>query len=80
MIENVLVKLWDIIVSLLGVIENVWSWLSQNIKIEIAWLKIPFLLPDGISIDLGWSLLDFFGVGIIAILILWIIKALIPAG
>lgn len=77
---NILNELWNLIVALMGQMERVWGWLSEDIKIEISWLKLPVLLPDGLIINLGFSLLSVFGVGIIAILLLWVVKALVPLG
>lgn len=76
--DNIINELWNLIISLIEQMSKVWSWLSNDIKINISWLKIPLLLPNGININLGFSLLSFFGVGIIIILLLWVIKALVP--
>lgn len=78
--DNIINELWNLIISLIGQMERVWGWLSTDIKINIPWIKIPLLLPDGLNINLGFNLLSMFGVGIIVILLLWVVKALVPLG
>lgn len=78
--ENIIYELWNLIISLIEQMGRVWGWLSNDIVINISWLKIPLLFPDGININLGFNLLSFFGVGIIVILLLWVVKALVPMG
>lgn len=78
--NNIINELWNLIISLIEQMGKVWSWLSNDIVIKISWLRIPLLFPDGIDINLGFNLLSFFGVGIIVILILWVVKALVPMG
>lgn len=78
--DNVINELWSLIIKLIGQMERVWGWLSNDIKIETGWLKIPLILPNGLNLNLPFSLLDMFGIGIIAIIVLWVIKALVPLG
>lgn len=78
--DNILAELWDLVELLIGQMSRVWGWVSNDIVINVPWLKIPLLFPEGIDINLGFNLLSFFGVGIIVILVLWVVKALVPMG
>lgn len=75
---NILKSLWDLVNGFGSVINRVWDWLFEPLVISIEWFKIPVLLPDGVNISTGIIPIAFFGVGIFAILVLWLIKALVP--
>lgn len=75
---NILKSLWDLINGFGSVINGIWDWLFDPLVIKISWLKIPIILPEGVNIDTGIVPIAFFGVGIFAILVLWLVKALVP--
>lgn len=78
--DKILITLWDLIEALVKNMSMLWDWLSQDIKINISWLKIPVILPDGIDISLGFSFLSVFGAGITILILLWVVKSLVPLG
>lgn len=78
--DNILVTLWNLIQNLIENMAMLWDWLSQDITIKLSWLKIPLIFPDGINISLGFSFLSVFGAGIIALILLWVVKSLVPLG
>lgn len=70
--------LWDLSITLIESIGKAWNWLSNDIKLDIPWFRIPYLLPDGISLSFGFSALELLGASLITLLIFWVAKALIP--
>lgn len=75
---NIILEIWNIVEGLGSVINDVWDWMLKPVVISINWFKIPLLLPNGVHINTGITPIAFFGVGILAILVLWIVKALVP--
>lgn len=75
--ENIFENLWDIAISIIKNIGKVWEWLNNDISVNIP-IKIPVILPDGISLSFGYSPLELIGTGILVLLGLWLVKSLIP--
>ena len=71
--------LFDLILTLAENINRLWEWLSQPINISLGF-KIPLIFPNGININLGYSIIDFLGAGILVLALLWVIKSLVPLG
>lgn len=70
--------LWNLAIRMLEAIGEAWNWLAEDIKLEITWLKLPLILPNGVSINLGFSALELLGASLITLLIIWVVKALVP--
>lgn len=75
---NIFKSLWDLLTGVGSVISDVWEWLFEPLILNIEWLKIPVLLPDGIIINMGIVPIELFGVSIFVLLALWLVKALVP--
>lgn len=75
--ENIFLNLWEIAETLIKNINRVWQWLNDEINFNIP-IKIPVILPDGITVSLGYSPLELIGAGILVLLGLWVIKSIVP--
>lgn len=78
--NNFIESIYNMAVGLIEVIGVVWNWLSDPLKIDIPLLRNIPLVGGWFNISLNYSPLEFIGVGILVLLILWIIKSLIPLG
>lgn len=70
--------LWDVVMTMIAAIGSAWEWLSKPLELNIGWLKIPLILPDGLVIKMSWSPIALLGGSILLLLGLWLVKALVP--
>lgn len=76
--NGILATLWRVVMSLIENISKAWDFLSEPLKINIGWLKIPLIFPNGITFDTGIVPIHLIG-GSILVLLAWrLVKALIP--
>ncbi|MEM1974265.1 MAG: hypothetical protein QXN68_05705 [Thermoplasmata archaeon] len=63
--------LWDTAVLLLSVIGDVWEWLSNEVSLGFTVFGWEINLATFVPIE-------FLGYGILALLLIWFIKGLVP--
>lgn len=76
--ENILSELWNLILTLLEYISNVFDWLFKPLELSIDIpITIPYLLENGISWswDLGVTPVSLLGVGLVGLVIYWLVWA-----
>jgi len=69
--ENILGNLWDIAITLIENINNVWDWLNEPFYIGFELFGFTISLGSFVPIHL-------IGTGIIVLLGFWVIKSLLP--
>lgn len=69
--ENIIVNLWNIAISLIENISRVWQWLNEPFTIGFSLFGFDISLGTFVPINL-------IGTGIIALLGFWVIKSLLP--
>lgn len=76
----ILQTLWDLVITLIEKMQGLWTYISSPFKLDLSFLKIPFLLPNGLVYTFSFSILDLLGVSITVLISLWVIKSLVPLG
>lgn len=76
--NNILISLWDIVITLIEQAQRLWNFMQEPIKINIQWLRIPLIMPNGVNFNTGLIPIELLGGGIIALLIFWVVKSLVP--
>lgn len=69
--ENILINLWDIAISLIENINKVWQWLNEPFYIGFELFGFTISLGSFVPIHL-------IGGGILVLLGFWVIKSLLP--
>lgn len=73
--KNILGELWNLAITLIEFISKVFDWLFEPLKINIDIIKIPYLLPDGFTVNFGIAPIALLGVGLVGLVIYWIVWA-----
>lgn len=71
-ITNMFSELWDVALTMIEYIGEVFDWLFDDLVIEIP-LKIPLLIPDGLKWETGVTPISLLGVGLVAMVIYWFV-------
>lgn len=74
--ENILGELWNLILTLLEYISNVFDWLFKPLEFNISIpINIPVILENGInwSWDLGVTPVSLLGVGLVGLVVYWLV-------
>ncbi|MEM0173881.1 MAG: hypothetical protein QXI16_05180 [Sulfolobaceae archaeon] len=72
--RNVLGELWNVALTLIESISKVFDWLFEPLKITVP-LKIPVIMPKGLTWDLGVAPIALLGVALIGLVVYWLVWA-----
>lgn len=78
--DNLFNSLYNMAKGLILVMGEVWNWLTNPIEIDVPLLSDIPLIGSWFEWSLDYSPLEFLGVGIGLLLVLWFVKNLIPVG
>lgn len=70
--KNILNEMWDVAINLIKGIDAIWEWLKAPVELGfnipiIGYIGLPSFTPIGI-----------IGAGLLAFMVFWLIKALVP--
>ncbi len=69
---NLFTELWKVAENMIKYINILWEWLTDELIINIP-LKIPLLIPDGLTWKTGVTPISLLGVSLGILVIYWIV-------